>query len=236
MTRCPHCHSPNPENKAYCADCGGALAVVRQPLFHASDWFQGAAALAALRSAFFFSVIFVLAAGEFLELQANRQEGKLACLFILFGVALAAFGAKRAGLRLGAWLGLGVLGGLMAYSLDFFYTYQHWLYKAVWWTVTLLAPSGDNRAAAAAYGILQMLRFFGLAAGLVLVQATGRRASLRLKAALFFLLAETLIFHVRGAFLRFSLTFDFAEELVLYFSALFLLYYGLDRLDGNTPK
>ena len=94
-----------------------------------------------------------------------------------------------------AWGLLGAVGGTLSYSLDFFYNYQHDIYKAVWWLVFLVFPSGDNRAGEMAFGILQLLRFMGSSLLLLIAASWNQtRAAPLFKAALFWLLAASLIF------------------------------------------
>ena len=142
-------------------------------------------------------------------------------MILLFGaLGLAqglALGLPRRDLwKLPAWCVLGLAGGLLSYGLDYFYNYQHAVYKLVWWLAGFFFPSSDNRATRAAYGLLQSLRFWGTALPLLLAAAWGQRGVFKLKAGLFLALASLAIYNVRGALLVPALSVDFLGQISLY--------------------
>lgn len=241
MRRCPHCQSPSPERAAFCSACGRALPPpLRAPGFRREDLWQPLALRRALQ-ALAPLLAFRLSAGSLLTAGPVRVEGRFLAFHLMHGILLAGGVAWVRGLRRPQaclrWLGAGLLGGLLAESLEAWYTYRHLMGR-----LTLFAWDwfGLGSQSSLIYQVLQGLRILGVGLPLLALALSGeKRVFLYFSAVFLFCAAVALRIPVRGAYLSWAGLAAFLglswAHLLLYSASALCLLYGLGQR-ALTPE
>ncbi len=203
MRRCPHCQAPNPEQAAVCGACAQPLPPpVRESWLRLDDLWRPQA-LPRLGILLLLLLAFRIQAGPLLTAGAERMEARFLAFHLmqglLLGLGAAWMRSSRSPLDWGLWVAAGLAGGLLAESLEVWYTYRQLMGM-----LTLLAWDwfGWQATPPLIYRILQGLRAAGLALPLLaLALAQEKRFSRMLFAFALALAAVALRVPLRGAFL-----------------------------------
>ena len=242
MRRCPQCQSPNPEASLYCGACGAPLAPIpREPWVRLADLWSPMALQRAWVAALLLCA-FRLSFGQLLTVGGERVEARFLTFHLMHGLVLGTGlawcrGESRAA-RWILWLGLGLMGGLLAEALEVWYTYRHLM-----GTLTLYAWSWFQLPATPAliYQILQGLRLVGALLPLLFMYFwVDSRNARQFMALGFALLALVLRVPVRGVYLTWPavLSGEAWSVLGLYGGSALAIFYGLGPrgLDVSRPK
>lgn len=230
MRRCPNCQSPNPEAALFCARCGQGLPPApRIPFWSAQDWWSGGALKAAL-GPLGVLLAFRLTFGSWLSVGLAREEWHYLAFHtlhgLLFGLALAWVRRERSATEVWRWVVVGLVGGFLAESLEYWYTYRHLMQGYVF---TILNWYEGSKAALFPYQSLQALRLVGVLVplGVLWLWAQRPRLGLQMASLLWVLAAVALRSRVLGYPLNWAglSTALGWQNLALYaFSALAVLY------------
>jgi hypothetical protein len=239
MRRCPHCQAPNPERALFCQRCGLALPpVAKRPFLALSDLWAPPAAKALLLPLLLI-LCFRFRFGDWLSVGLQREEWHFIAFHTLHGLLLGAALAWARGERgARAWLGwllAGLLGGLLAEGLEFWFTYRHVMVGAAY---DILAWFEGPQAGVLPYQILQGLRLGGALLPLGLYWAWAQKPSLGLQLLAF--LALILAVYARAHVLGFALAWPalsswlgWHNTLLYAFSVALILYVWGRRPETN---
>jgi hypothetical protein len=238
MIRCPHCHRACSEADHHCRHCGTPL--VREPLnfWRLRDWIDGNHALRCVVASVIIFGVRILIHPLLMPYEGDRHEGRVAAFHLWLGLAM---GLVSAPLRKDSqhWLRYliaGVLGGILAWGMDYTYMADHLLLQVVWNITNWLKGGVGPESAVISYGVLQSLRYLGPVLVLSLLSGWDLRVAVKIRILIFSLLGLAIRFPLRGFALAPALVADYPGQSALYLSSLFVFFYGLGTVDESSTK